>query len=643
MSRLIGATIGPHAARTDLQRYAERLVLEDLVNILLYENLFGIVERGILGTELGEPVGIPGFDLEPGELSFRLDLPSSGRSLLFRVRRQPFLQPYRLSRLPVILGNYEGTKRRWRVVGPAEILSVLAADHPTADGTDSLSNLDGCLADLDAAVSQTALSLEAVGPQLRMLSSGRHLSLGDWEQVAALRDRPFHPSARVKGGWNDADYRRFGAEFGHPFGLDWIAVRRDHIRGGPATLGLDIATRILDARGQRQLKTALRDAHISADTHLVLPVHPWQTQHLLTLYAEELATGTCALVARDLGQYFATSSVRSLEPSTGGPMHVKLPLGLYSLGALRLLPPRYLHNGEQGQHLLEHLIAKDHVLAQQLWFCDETRWWAFCQPEGDPFDDKPGHLACLLREYPSQFLDDPSISLVPMSALAVSTSGRSAPAAAYLLWDRGEHEPTAARVLGLFRELCARFTEVALRCFRSGIMPELHGQNVLLVFRAGRLTGLLLRDHDTVRMHLPWLSRAGIPRPDYLVNPGSPNTLIADTPENLLRYFQALGIQVNLYAIAQVLSQAYAIEEGAFWDVLSESLRHCLSEIDAPADVRQVAQRQLLEKETWPAKLALAPLLSRKGTGGGSMPSGWGVTRNPLRSHVAIGSVGAFA
>ncbi len=641
MPRLSGAVAAPRPTRPDLQRHAEALVLEDLINILLYENLFGILDRGIVGVEPRELGDISGFDLDSGETYFRLNLPSTGRTLLFRVRQQPFPHPYRLSRPPVLVKDSDVTTGRWRAASPSEILAALAEDHPTGGSAGSLTNLDGCLADLDASVSQTAVSLEAIGPRLRTLSSGRHLSLRDWEQVAALRDRPFHPTARVKDGWNEADYRRFSAEFACLFGLDWVAVRRDHVQSGPATPCLDIASHILDDRDQRRLDAALRDARLSVETHLVLPVHPWQTKHLLALYAEELTRGTCALVARDLGRFFATSSVRSLEPSTGGATHLKLPIGIYSLGALRLLPPRYLHNGEQGQQLLEHLVASDPILAQQISLCDETRWWAFHQPGGDPFEDKPGHLACLLREYPAQLIDDPAISLVPMSALAVSTPGRSAPAAASILWERGEHEPTAAQVMGLFRELCLRFTGVALRCFRSGLMPELHGQNVVLVLRTGRITGLLLRDHDTVRTYLPWLVRAGIPLPDYVVNPGSPNTLTADTPENLLRYFQTLGIQVNLYAIAQVLSRAYAIEEGAFGDVLAESIAHGLSAIDMPADVRRLAQRQLLETEAWPAKLALAPLLSREGTGGGSMPSGWGVTRNPLRHHTAAGTVGA--
>lgn len=156
MPRLDELVTAPQTARSDLQRYAEGLVLEDFVNSLFYENLFGILERSVVDTEPSEPVGVPGFDLEPGELYFRLDLPSNGRTLLFRVRHQPFLQPYRLTRPPVLIGEHGARTHRWRAASPVEVLSALAADHLIANGADSLPNLDGCLADLDAAVSKTA-------------------------------------------------------------------------------------------------------------------------------------------------------------------------------------------------------------------------------------------------------------------------------------------------------------------------------------------------------------------------------------------------------------------------------------------------------------------------------------------------------
>ncbi|WP_261863485.1 IucA/IucC family C-terminal-domain containing protein [Psychrobacter sp. JCM 18900] len=42
-----------------------------------------------------------------------------------------------------------------------------------------------------------------------------------------------------------------------------------------------------------------------------------------------------------------------------------------------------------------------------------------------------------------------------------------------------------------------------LRCLRLGFAPEMHGQNIVIVLKDNRFTSLLLRDHDSVRIHLP--------------------------------------------------------------------------------------------------------------------------------------------
>jgi siderophore synthetase component len=108
--------------------------------------------------------------------------------------------------------------------------------------------------------------------------------------------------------------------------------------------------------------------------------------------------------------------------------------------------------------------------------------------------------------------------------------------------------------------------------------------------------------------------------------------LILETPEALLSYFQTLGLQVNLYAIIDVLSRVYAIDEALFWRVIRDAIQTCLSTLVLPETVRDIAVKQLLTHSTWPTRLLIAPLLKRTGTGGGGMPAGTGETRNPLRS-----------
>jgi siderophore synthetase component len=618
--------------RFDLRMRATDTILHDLIDALFYENLFGLMEQGRIVMEFEAAEAVPNFLLDKEEKYFLLPLKISREFLLFRIYSPRFLQPYRLSRPPVLQLSPQGGEWQWKILNLIEIIGALAKDLPAMAGIE-LPNLEGFLEDLQNSIEQTALSFKAAKPLLAAVDSEQHPTLVKWEQVAALRDRPFHPTARTKTGWNAAEYQRFSPEFGCPFGLDWIVVERNFIHCSQLAAGKDIGSFVLDSSQQIQLTTAFEASGLSPDNYLALPVHPWQMQHKLpSIFAQELANGICVPLAQNVGNFEATSSVRSLAPVSGSRFHLKLPLGIYSLGALRNLPARYLHNGEKAQQLLKKIIAKDPLLMRCLHPCTEEYWWAFSPAGGESFAEKPDYLGCLVREYPSSLLDDPAIDLIPMSALAVITLEGNLPATSYILRKRSCSIANTKQVLALFYEICEQLTIVALRCFCYGVMPELHGQNVVLVLKDGRVEGLLLRDHDTLRLYLPWLTEAGLLDPGYCLKPNTPNTLLHKTPQTLLMYFQTLGIQVNLYAIAAAWSQAYSLDEAMLWQVVKEAIESCLSNLDFPVTARALLQQQLLDSEYWPTKRVLAPLLKRVGTGGGSMPSDQGETYNPFHS-----------
>ncbi|PSO95971.1 MAG: hypothetical protein BRC49_17660 [Cyanobacteria bacterium SW_10_48_33] len=162
-------------------------------------------------------------------------------------------------------------------------------------------------------------------------------------------------------------------------------------------------------------------------------------------------------------------------------------------------------------------------------------------------------------------------------------------------------------VLDIFAAISTELIETALRFIRYGIMLELHGQNVLLILRDGQMVVLVLQDHDTVRLHPPWMKQAGVESPKYLIKADTPNTLINDAPEKLLAYFQTLVIQVNsesssLYSIFEALSYSYAIEESEFWRVTRDSLERSINVVDFPKRYRSVIENELFLNPNWPFK-----------------------------------------
>jgi siderophore synthetase component len=280
--------------------------------------------------------------------------------------------------------------------------------------------------------------------------------------------------------------------------------------------------------------------------------------------------------------------------------------------------------------LLEQAADRHPALQGRLSVCDEQAWWAFAVPDGaGAYDDKPGPLGCMLRVWPDD-VSGPGRSPVPLGALGVVLPDGSAPGLTRLIADRGDDPAAPAAALDLFDDVARVVSEVALACFGLGFMPELHGQNAVLACEEGRVAGVVLRDHDTVRLHRPWLAEAGLADPGYDVKPDAPNSLWATGPEELLGWFQTLAVEVALQAIGRALNAAYGVDEETVWRRLADVVRAARSGVALASAAAEIIDRQLFHAATWPTKVVVGPLLARLGTGGGSMPSGLGRAGNPF-------------
>jgi siderophore synthetase component len=616
--------------QTSVQRSRERaaqIILSDLVNAILQEDLCGLTTRQDVYVE---PTGLQlaaDLPLVDGETLFTGVL-SPERYLLFRVEKDGFLQECRLSRPPVVLLTWSnGAWQRMLLDAVALLRQLISVDQRVC-----YPNLDGVCDDLTCSLEHLSLALQAsesiTEPHVTDFASLRWI-----ERLASLRDRPFHPTAHAKSGWDAADYYRYSAAYGQNFPLHWVAVRRDVVLAAPDARTRTPAQFLLSDQEQALLGVAMESAGVTSDSYIPLPVHSWQMQHVLPqMYADEWMQRLCVALLSTPG-YVATSSVRSLvsERQEYSNYHLKVPLGIASLGALRLLPSRYLENSLRGQQLVKELVARDQFLRETLLYCKEDLWWAFHTTYNDHFADKPGHLACQLRYYPAEVRGAGTV-LAPMSALSVVIPEKGNLLFDHLLKTRFGETGHREQIITLFREICDHFIQVALVCAVYGVMPEIHGQNTLFLFQDGHVRRLLLRDHDTIRIYQPWLEAAGLTDPHYIVKPGTQNTLILQSPAGLLSYFQTLGVQVNLYAIACALREAYRLPEALLWYEIGASIEQALDTLPLAAQQRDIFADLLLASPSWPTKWFLRPLLERQGAGGGSMPSAIGSGYNPLKN-----------
>ncbi|MFD2435049.1 IucA/IucC family C-terminal-domain containing protein [Modicisalibacter luteus] len=186
-----------------------------------------------------------------------------------------------------------------------------------------------------------------------------------------------------------------------------------------------------------------------------------------------------------------------------------------------------------------------------------------------------------------------------------------------------------ASVQALFGELCDSFFDINLRMFRLGMLAEVHGQNAVLVFKANRCHGLLLRDHDSLRISVARLEQHGMQDPCYCIKPGHANTLYHDSLEALLFWLQTLAIQVNLRAITDTLADHYALSRHDLWREMAIRLEARIDAIPFDDCDREMLKEQLFEREQWPYKRLIAPIIERAG-GPGSMPFDTSLTCNPF-------------
>ncbi|MBN8411455.1 IucA/IucC family protein [Halomonas litopenaei] len=461
------------------------------------------------------------------------------------------------------------------------------------------------------------------------------------EQWASLLDRPYHPTAKAKQGMSADEYQAYMAEFARPVGLVWVAVARHRLCTGAgleAADGGDVDSVPADwvlAHDERQtLQDELRNKGID-QTHVALPVHPWQHEHALpTWLATDLEEGHCVTLETVTGGWWPTSSLRSLLSTRCSEHSLKLPMAIHSLGASRYLPAVKMINGDLSARLLAQARQRDPVLASALHLCDEGKWWAYMPEDASLFEEAPRHLSAMVRSYPRELLAQRDVQLVPMATLGTPLPSENSASAHHLFSDwmdqRGmEHGTESARVL--FGELCSRFFEINLRMLRLGMLAEVHGQNAVLVVRDGQVEGLLLRDHDSLRIHVGQLERHGMQDPCYRIKKGHANTLYHDTQEALVFWLQTLAVQVNLRAIIDTVAGHFGLSSRALWQDLCAVLDGVLDAVPFEDGERRRLKAVLFERESWPYKRLIAPIIERAG-GPGSMPFGVSETVNPLRA-----------
>ncbi|AWZ18242.1 IucA/IucC family siderophore biosynthesis protein [Streptomyces sp. ICC1] len=272
----------------------------------------------------------------------------------------------------------------------------------------------------------------------------------EWEQ-RIVDGHPYHPNCRSRPGFTVAEQLAYAPEH-RPL----------------VTLGL-ASVRAEECLVAGDWPDAWREGG-----RILLPVHPWQAEHVFKQggpAGHEVRPGPAA---------HPLMALRTLSPADGGP-HVKTALSTRLTSSVRDISAYSVETAAAvsafAQGLSERLDGRLHI----------TRTL------GAVTAHTPD-LAAVLREPPEAYADvGAGERVLPVAALALTPYARSAP------WRAG------------FARLAL---SVCLRVLDLGVALEAHGQNLLVVLAAdGTPLRLVYRDLADIRISPARLARHGLPVP----------------------------------------------------------------------------------------------------------------------------------
>ncbi|WP_067285427.1 IucA/IucC family protein [Streptomyces jeddahensis] len=273
-----------------------------------------------------------------------------------------------------------------------------------------------------------------------------------WEQ-RIVDGHPYHPNCRSRPGFSVAEQLAYAPEHRPVVALDLASLRRD------------------DCLVTGEWPDRLRDGD-----RVLIPVHPWQSAHVLG--KADRPTAREKIAAHPL------MSLRTLAPASaahGVTAHIKTALSARLTSSVRDISVYSIATSETVSAFADALSAR----LDGLLYITRTL--------GAVTADSPD-LAAVLRESPETYAAPESGErVIPVAALATTSLPRS------LAW------------LADFARLALA---ACLRLLDLGVALEAHGQNLLVVLSpANAPVRLVYRDLADIRISPARLARHGIPVP----------------------------------------------------------------------------------------------------------------------------------
>lgn len=382
-----------------------------------------------------------------------------------------------------------------------------------------------------------------------------------------------HPKALPNKGrinWGEEELAHFSPEAQQAFQLRWLAVHQSVGRFWPQTNenARSFYLHCMDDNTYRQQYHHLAQQGLNAEEYRLLPVHPWQWSHFISIQFRRLLAENLLV---DLGIsgdfYLPQPSLRTLSNITRPKMmDIKLPLTLLNTSSYRGLPECYLSIAAKLSQWLQTVCHQD-ALFQHGVRVQAEPYSAFVphpfysRQTGAPYQYQE-MLGAVWRE----------------SAESKSDTGETVYMAAVLQQKLPDGQSMIGRLIqqsGLpVEEWLSRLFDVTAvplwhwQC-AYGLGFISHGQNLNIVFENHAPKAILLKDIQGdlfVSEHFPQPPSAALPPDIAAILPKMP-------PHYLIHNLWTGYFASVLRFSAGLLHQESLFSETAFWQLLAKRLR----------------------------------------------------------------------
>ncbi|AEE88108.1 siderophore biosynthesis protein [Francisella cf. novicida Fx1] len=415
-----------------------------------------------------------------------------------------------------------------------------------------------------------------------IINSANYLNLWQWltttmsknQQLAFLEQwgavgHIYHPGSKTKIGLSKFENILYSPEFENEVNIIFGAIHKNIAHIEIIDNRIDNYQNWMIINYPEQYKIwyhELDNRGLDSNNYLMIPIHPWQAEHILPAKHKCLIDCQQLIIINDCkyttkpSMSFRTMLPVATKDKTLMP-HIKLPVAIHATSVTRTVSPESVKTGPRISKILLEILAKENHLAKNM---DILADIAGIHTTKACRKDDIRQLSAIFRTNPEELLDSDEVAC-PLASLFVKTPQNQA-----LICDILElldyNQPS--QILAYFR----KYTQITLTACLDlyllyGIALEAHQQNTLVVFKENMPQKLLIRDLGGMRLHLPSFEASGfhLPKDTFSLTFTNSQTITR-------RKFIHACLQSNIGELVIQLSSHYKIAEGRFWTIVKDEI-----------------------------------------------------------------------